>query len=346
MKSSARCLCCCRLRSGHRTARRCPATATSFRAIISIIPSSRPSGGITPAICATADGRRFGFELTFFRQGVDRSAETRRRLGCARRLARPSRPERYRRRPLLSRRAPQPLRPGTGRGVARPGARLERQLASRSGTSAPARSRCRRSIRASRSQLDLRPLKPPVIHGVNGVSQKAAGAGHASHYISFTRLETRGPDRAGGPDVSRWRACPGWTTSSSPTSSPTPERLGLVQPAVRRRHGTDALPSAPQGRHRRSLFRRDLRGCGQAAPPTSDAMRFPSLPASSGTGIRSSGPSACRRSGSTSNSPPGCPQQELETKQSRYWEGAIEINGSRRGSGYLEMTGYAGAVRP
>ena len=38
--------------------------------------------------------------------------------------------------------------------------------------------------------------------------------------------------------------------------------------------------------------------------------------------------------------------QELVTKQSRYWEGAIEINGSRRGSGYLEMTGYAGAVRP
>src|SRR5580698_7902165 len=35
--------------------------------------------------------------------------------------------------------------------------------------------------------LNLRPLKPPVIHGVDGISQKAAGAGHASHYISFTR---------------------------------------------------------------------------------------------------------------------------------------------------------------
>ena len=35
------------------------------------------------------------------------------------------------------------------------------------------------------------------------------------------------------------------------------------------------------------------------------------------------------------------PQQELESKQNRYWEGAIEINGTRRGSGYLEMTGYA-----
>jgi predicted secreted hydrolase len=40
--------------------------------------------------------------------------------------------------------------------------------------------------------LVLHPEKPPVIHGENGVSQKAAGAGHASHYISLTRLKTSG----------------------------------------------------------------------------------------------------------------------------------------------------------
>jgi predicted secreted hydrolase len=34
--------------------------------------------------------------------------------------------------------------------------------------------------------------KPPVIHGKNGVSQKSGGLGHASHYISFTRLLTSG----------------------------------------------------------------------------------------------------------------------------------------------------------
>ena len=42
------------------------------------------------------------------------------------------------------------------------------------------------------ARLTLRPAKSPVIHGVNGVSQKAAGAGRASHYISFTRLVTSG----------------------------------------------------------------------------------------------------------------------------------------------------------
>src|SRR5690242_9900891 len=40
--------------------------------------------------------------------------------------------------------------------------------------------------------LDLRlvPERPPVVHGERGVSQKAAGAGNASHYYSFTRLAT------------------------------------------------------------------------------------------------------------------------------------------------------------
>src|SRR5438270_6856494 len=41
-------------------------------------------------------------------------------------------------------------------------------------------------------RLTLDSKKPPVIHGQNGVSQKAAGAGHASHYISFTRLLATG----------------------------------------------------------------------------------------------------------------------------------------------------------
>src|SRR5258708_8661732 len=40
--------------------------------------------------------------------------------------------------------------------------------------------------------LTLHPEKAPVIHGENGVSQKAEGPGHASHYISLTRLATSG----------------------------------------------------------------------------------------------------------------------------------------------------------
>jgi len=43
-----------------------------------------------------------------------------------------------------------------------------------------------------RFTLMLKPRKPPVIHGENGVSQKAPGEGKASHYVSFPRLEVSG----------------------------------------------------------------------------------------------------------------------------------------------------------
>src|SRR5207237_6897190 len=39
-----------------------------------------------------------------------------------------------------------------------------------------------------RFRLHLTPSKPPVIHGENGVSRKAEGAGQASYYVSFPRL--------------------------------------------------------------------------------------------------------------------------------------------------------------
>jgi predicted secreted hydrolase len=41
-------------------------------------------------------------------------------------------------------------------------------------------------------KLLLTPEKKPVIHGQNGISQKAEGDGYASHYYSITRLKTEG----------------------------------------------------------------------------------------------------------------------------------------------------------
>src|SRR5258708_2845000 len=46
--------------------------------------------------------------------------------------------------------------------------------------------------------LTLRTEKPPDIHGENGVSQKAEGPGRASHYASLTRLATSGVIELGG----------------------------------------------------------------------------------------------------------------------------------------------------
>src|SRR5437762_5188619 len=41
-------------------------------------------------------------------------------------------------------------------------------------------------------KLRLAAVKPPVLHGDQGLSQKAEGAGRASYYYSFTRLATKG----------------------------------------------------------------------------------------------------------------------------------------------------------
>ncbi len=53
--------------------------------------------------------------------------------------------------------------------------------------------------------LLLHPEKPPVIQGENGVSQKAEGPGHASHYISFTRLKATGTIELGNKAYERGR---------------------------------------------------------------------------------------------------------------------------------------------
>src|ERR1700719_2090869 len=47
-------------------------------------------------------------------------------------------------------------------------------------------------------QFNLRSEKPPVINGERGVSQKAEGPGRASHYISLTRLAAKGRIRVAG----------------------------------------------------------------------------------------------------------------------------------------------------
>jgi predicted secreted hydrolase len=46
--------------------------------------------------------------------------------------------------------------------------------------------------------LTLHPEKPPIIHGENRVSQKSEGAGHASYYLSLTRLAASGTLEIGG----------------------------------------------------------------------------------------------------------------------------------------------------
>src|SRR4051812_40992463 len=79
-------------------------------------------------------------------------------------------------------------------------------------------------MKDARLHLHLRPTKPPVIHGQSGVSVKASSADHASHYYSWTRMQTSGELASGG----KTRSLQGdsWFDHEWATNQLAPEQVG------------------------------------------------------------------------------------------------------------------------
>jgi|SRR5208283_662950 len=136
-----------------------------------------------------SDGHRFGFELTFFRQGVDRDGKDRatwdiQDIYLAHLALSDIHGNEFYHSERMNRAGP---------GIAGVDAGHQKIWngnwnVSWEGTDM--------HLHATDSRFSfsftLHPEKPPVIHGENGVSQKAESPGKASHYISFTRLNTSG----------------------------------------------------------------------------------------------------------------------------------------------------------
>ncbi|HEX8373392.1 MAG TPA: carotenoid 1,2-hydratase, partial [Chthoniobacterales bacterium] len=72
--------------------------------------------------------------------------------------------------------------------------------------------------------LTASPQKPPVIHGTNGISQKAVGEGHASYYYSQTRLALAGEVVLDGKKVSVTGL--GWFDHEWATNQLAPDQVG------------------------------------------------------------------------------------------------------------------------
>ena len=202
--------------------------------------------------------------------------------------------------------------------------------------------------------LTLHPEKPPVIHGENGISQKAEGPGRASHYISFTRLATSGAIELGNKRFEVRGAS--WMDHEFSTHQLDSEQTGwdwlslqladnteLMLFRIRRRDGSIDPYSAGtyvdvngKTTHLRSAdFVLQPAGEIWASPIT--GARYPihwrvaipkfNIELEAKTQLES---------------------QELTGKTGfapNYWEGAIVLSGQRgpqslSGVGYLEMTGY------
>ena len=203
--------------------------------------------------------------------------------------------------------------------------------------------------------LSLVPRKPPAIHGSNGVSQKSAGAGNASHYYSLTRLETAGRVVA-GQDTFEVRG-ESWMDHEFASNRMAGTHTGWDWFSVQLDDGRELM-----------LYQLRLRGGGVeplshgtlvAADGRTRALALADFRIRALGRWRSPRTGAEYPSGWTLEVPdeglsltltPALADQELVARAMGgvvYWEGSVRATGTSRGApatgrGYVELTGYAG----
>ena len=305
----------------------------------------------------SARGRRFGFELTFFRVGVippdvpSQSKWDLRNLALAHFAITDVDGKRFRYYEKTNRASPFTAN-------AAPGYLDVFNEGWKATTASDGAWHLIASANGDAIDLTLRTRKPPAIHGENGVSIKAPVAGYASHYYSMTRLEVTGTVTSAG----KREECTGlaWMDHEFGSSALRENQQGwdwfsvqldneteLMLYQIRRKDGSPDVTSSG------SLVTSD----GSVIHIRNDQMRITPL-----KHWRS------RRSGATYpmgwriavpslrlnlQLDPFVEDQELVTRESTqvtYWEGAVRASGSIEntavtGEGYVEMTGYERAFR-
>jgi predicted secreted hydrolase len=295
-----------------------------------------------------ADGRRFGFHLTFFRnavrpeEGVGEGSPWRTRqlwmahfaltdaeagsMHAAERFARGAM--------------------GLAGASAQPFAVQVDDWSVRSAGGDFAPLRLRAQDRGVAITLDLEPQKPPVLQGDRGLSRKSGTPGNASYYYSLTRLAARGTVRvAGGAEFAVRGSA--WCDREWSTSALDEGQVGWDWFALQLDDGRDLM------------FYRIRRADGSSDPSSNGVLvgRDGAVTrlALGAVGLEESGGWTSPRSGAEYPAGfrlvvagqgldleivPLLADQELDLTF-RYWEGAVEVRGSHPGRGYLEMTGYA-----
>jgi predicted secreted hydrolase len=193
-----------------------------------------------------------------------------------------------------------------------------------------------------RFHLKLEPEKPFVIEGENGISQKAAGRGRASYYVSFPLLKATGTIDSTPVTGQAWMDHEWFTEQLGPAqagwdwfSVQLNDRTELMLFELRRKDGSidpyssgTFIDAAGKAHH---LRREDFQ-----LQPLAKWEKYP-------VEWRISIPSlhidlTCKAV---------LPNQELKSPGNgpTYWEGAVDYSGTQTGVGYLEMTGYGSPVR-
>lgn len=299
----------------------------------------------------SADGRAFGFQVTFFRQAVQRGASHDSPWVID---------DLYLAHAALSDLSGGKFYPSERLNRAGPGIAGVDQQSARiwNGNWQTVWTGDRQSLDAITDEwslhLTLDSRKPPVIHGEQGISRKGAAPGEASHYISLTRLAAHGTMELAGQTYAVEGTA--WMDHEFFTNQLAPEQIGwdwlslqlddqteLMLFRLRRQDGS-IDPSSAATYVDRNGRSRHLSSREFSLTPLGPRWTSAATGASYPIGWQVSVPSL-NLSFEISTS---LPQQEM-TASSRfspnYWEGAIEVAGTRGGAvvsgvGYLEMTGY------
>jgi len=302
----------------------------------------------------SADGHRFGFELTFFRQGVSRAKGSSPWLvndvWMAHIALSDITGQRFYSEERLNRSGPGLAGVDAKTGLVWNG-NWQAHIADRA-----------EELRGVTGKfglaLKLVPVKQPVVQGQDGISQKAEGAGHASQYFSLTHLTTSGSIDLDGQTYKVEGTS--WIDHEFFTSSMAANETGWDWLSLqlgdgselmlyRLRHIDGSIDRYSSGSYVDASGKTQLLTSSDfALTPAADTWSSPTTKAVYPVHWHVSIPRLKMELNITT---PLRNQELTGGFGPSYWEGAIDVDGARdraplRGVGYLEMTGYAEAGKP
>jgi predicted secreted hydrolase len=199
--------------------------------------------------------------------------------------------------------------------------------------------------------LALGPTKPPALQGPNGLSRKSAAEGHASLYVSLTRLATSGTLEVGGrrQDV-RGES---WMDREIGSSQLAPDQVGWDWWSLRLADGRDLMlyvlrrKDGSASWRNGTLVERDGRVSVLAPDAWSVRATGKWRSAASGATYPSGWEVALPGDGILLRVVPevaGAENRSSALAGLSYWEGPVRLAddaGRPAGEGYVELTGYA-----
>lgn len=218
-------------------------------------------------------------------------------------------------------------------------------------------------IRARHGEMDLglelTPRKPLVLQGDRGLSRKGPGRGQASYYYSFTDLATKGTIRTPGTEMPVPVDGVSWFDQEFSSNALTKDQVGWDWFSIRLSDSRDLMLYFL--RKSDGTVEKESSGTLVEADGRSRTLKLGEIGVevlATWTSPKSGGryPGRWRiripAAGIDLELMPLVAGQELITEGSTgvtYWEGAVDGKGSSAGSavtceGYVEMTGYAGSL--